>query len=90
MVALVSQLKQQQDHGILDEIQNMHCYSIFIEHCGRWIAGGRLASHKEARKAAIQAFNCSRLPIEVRQNDGTVVFGLRVGYPDVVADQTQS
>ncbi len=87
MVALVHQLKQQQtDHGILDEIQKVHCYSLFVEHRGRWILGSKSASKREAREAAITAFKRAGLPVEIRQDDGTVVFGLRAGYPDVVDD----
>lgn len=86
MVALVHQLKQQTDHGILDEIQKVHCYSLFVEHRGRWILGSKSASKREAREAAIMAFKRAGLPVEIRQEDGTVVFGLRAGYPDVVDD----
>jgi hypothetical protein len=87
MVALVHQLKQQQtDHGILDEIQKVHCYALFVEHRGRWILGSKSASKREAREAAITAFKRAGLPVEIRQDDGTVVFGLRAGYPDVVDD----
>ena len=89
MVALVHQLKQQPDHGILDEIQKAHCYTLFVEHCGRWILGSRSASKREARELAILAFRRSRLPVEIRLEDGTVVFGLRVGYPDVVNELTE-
>ena len=49
----------------------------------------RSASRREAREAAILAFKRSRLPVEIRQEDGTVVFGLRAGYPDVMADQSE-
>ena len=83
MVALSNQLKQQLDHGILDEIQKIHCYSLFIEHRGRWILGSKSASKRDAREAAITAFNRARLPVEVRNEEGTVIFGLRAGYPDV-------
>ncbi|MFT4555136.1 MAG: hypothetical protein ACI92S_000465 [Planctomycetaceae bacterium] len=89
MVALVHQLKQQKDHGILDEIQKVHCYSLFVEHRGRWILGSRSASRREAREAAILAFKRARLPVEIRNEDGTVVFGLRAGYPDVVDELTK-
>jgi hypothetical protein len=84
MVALVHQLKQQTDHGILDEIQKVHCYSLFVKHRGQWILGSKSASKREGREAAILAFKRAGLPVEIRQNDGIVVFGLRVGYPDVV------
>lgn len=86
MVALVHQLKKQTDHGILDEIQKAHCYSLFVEHRGRWIMGSKSASKREAREAAIQAFKRARLPVEIRDEEGTVIFGLRAGYPDVVDD----
>jgi len=91
MVAPVKQLKlkEQTDHGILDEIQKAHCFSLFVEHRGRWILGTRSASKSEAREAAIRAFERSRLPVEVRNEDGTVVFGLRAGYPDVIADLSE-
>ncbi|NQV28388.1 MAG: hypothetical protein HQ518_28890 [Rhodopirellula sp.] len=92
MVAPAHQLKQQTaqiDHGILDEIQKLHCYSLFVEHRGRWILGTRSASKKEAREAAIRAFQRARLPVEVRLDDGTVVFGLRAGYPNVAANPTE-
>ena len=32
MVALVHQLKQQTDHGILDVIQKVHCDFLFVEY----------------------------------------------------------
>ena len=89
MVALVHQLKQQKDHGILDEIQKVHCYSLFVQHRGRWILRTRSASRREAREAAIQAFKRARLPVEIRQEDGTVVFGLRASYPDFVVDGSE-
>ncbi|MDA1160975.1 MAG: hypothetical protein O2983_15315 [Planctomycetota bacterium] len=89
MAALVHNLKQQTDHGILDEIQKVHCYSLFVEHRGRWILGSKSASKREARESAILAFKRSRLPVEIRLDDGTVVFGLRAGYPDVVDDLTE-
>ena len=89
MVALVHQRSQQKDHGILDEIQKTHCYSLFIEHRGRWILGTRSASRREAREAAILAFNRSRLPVEIRQEDGIVVFGLRAGYPEISNDSAE-
>ncbi|MDA0283504.1 MAG: hypothetical protein O3B13_10470 [Planctomycetota bacterium] len=88
MVALVHQLKQKKDHGILDEIQSVHCFSVFIEHRGRWFEGCRSASLREARETAMDAFQRSRLPTEVRREDGTVIFGVRAGYPDFVADES--
>lgn len=89
MVAFANPPKQQKDYGILDEIQESHCYSLYVEHRGRWILGTRSASRVEAREAAIQTFNRSRLPVEIRLPDGTVVFGLRAGYPDVVSDLSE-
>lgn len=86
MVALVHQQNQQTDHGILEEIQQAHCFSLFVEHDGRWILGSRIASRQEARQTAILAFQRSRLPVEIRLDDGTVIFGLRAGYPDIDAD----
>lgn len=89
MVAPAQQLNEQTDYGILDEIQKAHCYSLYVEHRGRWILGSRCASKREAREAAIQAFNRSRLPVEIRTEDGTVIFGLRAGYPDITADRSE-
>lgn len=86
MVALVHQLKQQTDHGILDAIQKVHCNFLFVEYRGRWILGTRSASKCEVREAAITAFKRARLPVEIRHDDGTVVFGLRAGYQDFVDD----
>lgn len=86
MVELVHQQKQQTDHGILEEIQQAHCFSLYVEHDGRWIPGSCIASEREARQTAILAFKRSRLPVEVRMEDGTVIFGLRAGYPDIDED----
>ena len=88
MVALVHQLKQQTDHGILDEIQKLHCYSLFVEHRGRWILGSKSASKREAREAAILAFKRAGLPVEIRSEEGTVVFGLRAGQLDLADEMS--
>lgn len=89
MVALANHLNRPTDHGILEEIQQSHCYSLYIQHDGRWILGSRSASKKHARETAILAFNRSRLPVEIRLEDGTVIFGLRAGYPDIDEERSE-
>lgn len=83
MAALVHQLKQQTDHGILDEIQNANCYSLFVEYRGRWILGCRTASLQEARETALLAFQRSGLPVEIRKENGDPVLGMRSGNQDL-------